>query len=173
MKKLVGVVGPVGLLMMAAGALAQPKGGVQRPAASAARVALQPGVWVDWERGVLEAAGSCAADLFAASADVARIKAERLARLRAEERLRKALASLGHDDKGRTHLAAYGGVEQVAKLDPAKARVLAVDYASSGSVSLRLELPMSPQPAKSEPPAAGPDSGAVVPDGGATPQNSR
>lgn len=179
--KLAGVLGLICPLGLTGVALAQPKAVGPRPAPSASaksasRVALQPGVWVDWERGVLEAAGSCAADLFAASADVARIKSERLARLRAEERLRKALASLAHDDKQRAHLTAHGGAEQVAKLDPAQARVLAVDYASSGSVSLRLELPLSPaasSPARPLDAGAVPDggSGASAPDAGA--QNSR
>lgn len=172
-KKLAGVLGLACLLTLAGGARAQPKAvgprpGPSAPAKAASRVALQPGVWIDWERGVLEAAGSCAADLFAASADVARIKSERLARLRAEERLRKALASLVHDDKQRAHLTAHGGAEQVAKLDPATARVLSVDYASSGSVSLRLELPLAPSPAGASPakPGEAPTGRAAAPDAG-------
>jgi len=134
----------VGLLLALVAFAQVPKGqGTAGQKKSAGRMQLAPGVWVDWERGMLEAAGSCAADLFAASADVARIKAERLARLRAEERLRKALASLSHDDKQRQKLVPYGGAEQVGQLDPARAQVAALSHAASGSVSLRLELALS------------------------------
>jgi hypothetical protein len=121
--------------MVAVVALAEPK--------SPARVQVMPGVLVDWEHGVLEASGSCSADLFSASADIARIKAERLARLHAEERLRKALHVLSHDEKQRARLSPYGGAEAVAHLDPALARNLTVAYAASGSVSLRLGLALA------------------------------
>lgn len=134
-----------------------------------------PGVVVDWERGQLLAPGSCAADLYAASADVARTKAERLARLRAEERLRKALAVLDKD-KGKDHkkrLAALGAPAQLTELDPARARVAAIEYGASGSVSLRLALDLRPAPAHAGPdagtpadagaPAAPPDAGVAAP----------
>ena len=62
--------------------------------AKAPAAATVPGVTVDWQRGVIEASASAAADLYAASADVARLKAERLARARAEDRLRRALAGM-------------------------------------------------------------------------------
>ena len=132
-----------------------------------------PGVVVDWERGQLLSPGSCAADLYAASADVARTKAERLARLRAEERLRKALAILDKD-KGKDHkkrLAALGAPAQLTELDPARARVAAIEYGANGSVSLRLALDLRPAPAPAAAgtptdagaPAAPPDAGPPAP----------
>lgn len=146
----------------------------QKPAEAAARPSppvekLGPGVQLDWARGVLSATGSCAADLFAASAEVARIKSERLARLRAEERLRKALLALAGDkDKVRaerlSRLVAPASLEQLRRLDPAKAAVAHIDYAATGSVSLRLELPLGPSTAAPAPAAptrpGGPDAGA-------------
>jgi hypothetical protein len=129
-----------------------------------ALVPLLPGVWVDWERGQLEATGSCAADLYAASAEVARIKAERLARLRAEERLRSGLKQLSHDERQRAHLAPFGGGEQVGRLDPGRAQSLTIDYAATGSVSLRLALPLAGAPLAAGSPDLGSSSPAM--DGG-------
>lgn len=160
-----------GLVLLLAGsglvalvAAAQP-GVKDKPAAkdkaATARVQLLPGAWVNWEQGVIEATGSGAADLFAPSADVARIKAERLARLRATERLRKALAQLCQDEKQRPHLVPFGGAGEVSKLDVERARVLTIDHAASGSVSLRLSLPLTvPPPA---------DLGVTPSDGGSEP----
>ncbi len=147
---------------------AEPTSGAPQAAATAKKpaersVALLPGVVVNWELGVLEASGSCAADLYAPSADVARIKAERLARLRAEEKLRKGLQLLSGDAKLRAQLAPYGGAEAVSHLDPSGAVQSAVDYGAAGSVSLRLRLPLNP-PAK--PPVLSSGTGATVPDGG-------
>lgn len=105
------------------------------------------GVQLDAQRGVLLAAGSAAADLFAASADIARIKAERLARLRAEERLRKALQLLGRDPKRRASWP------QLGKLDVTRATTAHIDYAATGSVSLRLELALQPPAASAAKPA--------------------
>jgi hypothetical protein len=132
------------------------------PAKSEARIPVGDAAVVDFERGVLEAAGSAAADLFSASAEIARLKAERLARLRAEERLRKALQTLAQDEKQRGRLQPFGGPEAVSRLDPTQARVLVIDYGASGSVSLRLELPLAGGP------AAAVDLGSRgTPDGGA------
>lgn len=151
-------------------ALGQPAGKDKAPGkdkadkaarAEGARVQLMPGAWVNWEQGFIEAAGSSAADLFAPSADIARIKTERLARLRATERLRKAIAQLCQDEKQRAHLAPFGGAEQVARLDVERARVLTIDHAASGSVSLRLSLPLT-----APPPA---DLGTAPADGGTEP----
>ncbi len=149
-------------------ALAEPKTSASAQATAPGHVQLVPGVFLDIEHGMLEATGSCAADLFAASADVARIKAERLARLRAEERLRKALALLSSDEKHKKRLAAFGGAERVAHLDPTTARTITVDYAASGSVSLRLGLALAETAGTdlgvSSPPVdAGGDSGAPRP----------
>lgn len=145
----------------------------QKPAEAATKPAspvekLAPGVQLDWARGVLSASGSCAADLFAASAEVARIKSERLARLRAEERLRKALVALAGDkDKARaerlSRLVAPTSLDQLRRLDPAQAAVAHIDYAATGSVSLRLELPLRPgaAPSPATPTRPGsPDAGA-------------
>ncbi len=111
------------------------------PPAAVTTETVAPGVQADWSRGVLLAAGSCAADLFAASAEVARIKAERLARGRAEARLRRALQTLGREARWRNKVAA----EVVAQLDPAQAKVARIDYAATGSVSLQLELSLTPK----------------------------
>lgn len=149
----------------ATGAAAAPS---SHPATNSAIERLAPGVQIDWDRGVLIAAGSCAADLFAASAEVARVKAERLARLRAEDRLRKALGLLGADkDKARAErlgrlLPAAAG-SALGRLDPARATVAHIDYGSTGSVSLRLELPLRPTaPAPDAAPAPStPDAGSA------------
>jgi len=154
--------GPVAVAQPAANPAAnkeKPATAKEKPAANA-RVQLSPGVWVDWEHGTVEASGSSAADLFAPSADVARIKAERLARLRAAEKLRKALAQIGSDEKLRPRLLAHGGAEQVSRLDVEKARVLSIDHAASGSVSLRLLLSLTAPP-PAEPGSAPPDGGAT------------
>lgn len=108
------------------------------------------GVQLDAQRGVLLAAGSAAADLFAASADIARIKAERLARLRAEDRLRKALQLLSRDPKRRASWP------QLGKLDVTRATTAHIDYAATGSVSLRLELALQPPTASATKPAVAP-----------------
>jgi hypothetical protein len=125
-----------------------------------------PGVTVDWQRGVLEASASAAADLYAASVDVARLKAERLARARAEERLRRALAALRSDAR----LSARLGTASVAGLDVRSAQVRFIDYGSNGSVVLRLSLPLTAPPAAAAKPA-GPASGSTVPDAG-SPQDA-
>lgn len=134
------------------------------PAAAATAIqSLGPGVQVDWSRQVISAAGSCAADLFAASAEVARLKAERLARMRAEARLRKALQMLGREPRF------HGKVPEdlLGRLEPSQAQVAHIEYAATGSVSLRLELPLTaPVPAKN--PAPPPLPGAA-PDAGASP----
>jgi hypothetical protein len=138
---------------------AEPAG--QAAAEPAARpVNVAPGVQLDWQRNVLRAAGSCAADLYAVSAEVARYKAERLARLRAEARLRHALSLLQREARLRGKLSP----ELLARLDPAQAKVATVEYAATGSVSLRLELPLTAPP----PGAAANRSGSEPPaDGGA------
>lgn len=129
------------------------------PAAPAVQ-SLGPGVQVDWNRQVISAAGSCAADLFAASAEVARLKAERLARMRAEARLRKALQTLGREPRFHGKVPA----ELLGRLEPSQAQVAHIEYAATGSVSLRLELPLTaPVPAKNPAaplPGAAPDAGA-------------
>ena len=143
-------------------AMAQPpKPGAHAAKPAVARVQLLPGVWADWERGVVEASGSYAADLYAPSADIARIKTERMARLSAKDRLRKALALLGRDEKLRPHLAPFGGFEKVAQLDVEQAKVVSLDESSSGSIALRLSLSLRT--------AAPADLGATPADGGADP----
>ena len=115
------------------------------------------GVQLDAQRGVLLAAGSAAADLFAASAEIARIKAERLARLRAEDRLRKALQLLGRDPKRRASWP------QLGKLDVTRATTAHIDYAATGSVSLRLELALQPPAASAAKPAVAPPTPPTPP----------
>jgi hypothetical protein len=115
------------------------------------------GVQLDAQRGVLLAAGSAAADLFAASAEIARIKAERLARLRAEDRLRKALQFLSRDPKRRASWP------QLGKLDVTRATTAHIDYAATGSVSLRLELALQPPPASATKPAVTPPTPPTPP----------
>lgn len=100
-----------------------------------------PGVQVDFAQGRLVAVASCAADLYPPSADVARLKAERVARSRAEDKLRKALPILVRDHKAA--LVRFGGVEQVGKLDPKTATVQRLDHGATGSVVLWLALPLA------------------------------
>jgi hypothetical protein len=134
------------------------------PPAAAAPENVAPGVHADWSRGVLLATGSCAADLFAASAEVARIKAERLARGRAEARLRRALQTLGREPRWRSKISA----ELVAQLDPTLAKVSRIDYAATGSVALQLELPLTPKAPGSakSPPTPPPAPAEEAKDGG-------
>lgn len=122
------------------------------PRAPSPATAAVPGTSVDLVNGSIDAVASAAADLYAASADIARTKAERLARSRAEERLRKALANVVRSDGHR--LSAYGGVERVKALDPARAQQLSVEYGSTGSVTVKLRLSLR------EPPPSPPDLGA-------------
>lgn len=121
-----------------------------------------PGVTVDWQRGVIEASASAAADLYAASADVARLKAERLARSRAEERLRRALTAL----RGDSRLVARVGPTPASALDIHSAQVRFIEYGSNGSVVLRLSLPLT-APQTAGPHAAGTPAGASSVDAGA------
>lgn len=99
------------------------------------------GVQVDFAQGRLMAVASCAADLYPPSADVARLKAERVARSRAEDKLRKALPLLVRQHKA--ELSRFGGADQVAKLDPKTATVQRIDYGATGSVVLWLALPLA------------------------------
>jgi hypothetical protein len=111
------------------------------PARADKPVALFDGVQVDVQQGKLSAVASCAADLLSPSAEIARVKAERLATNRARERLKKALAQLVRDHKDQ--LARFGGPEQVAKLDPKQAVVAQVDYGATGAVVVKLVLSLS------------------------------
>ena len=139
-----------------------------RPTRAAAPVvapleSLGPGVQVDWSRGVLLAAGSCAAELYAASAEVARVKAERLARSRAEARLRRALQTLGREPRLRGKVAP----ELLVQLDPTQAKVAHIEYAATGSVSLKLELSLTAKPAATtKTPVAAPAGVDEAKDGG-------
>jgi len=77
---------------------------------------IAAGVTADFAAGKLVAVASCAADLYPPSADVARLKAERVARSRAEDKLRKALTVVVREHKAK--LVRFGGAERVAKLPP-------------------------------------------------------
>jgi len=74
---------------------------------------------------LLEAQGVAAADLRTPNAQVARVKAERTARERAEKKLRDKLEAIGATD-----------------LDAAMAKAEAVEvrYGSDGSVEVKLQL---------------------------------
>jgi hypothetical protein len=115
------------------------------------------------ERGVLEAVGSAAADLYAASAEVARLKAERLARVRAEERLKRALSVL-RPDKRWTALPKGSG--ETAP-DVTRATVERVEYGVTGSVTMWLSLSLIAAPRTDRP--DGGDGG----DGGSSSEQSR
>lgn len=149
----------VGLAFLIGGAWAagSDRGGDKSAKASPATTIA--GVSVDWQRGVIEASASAAADLYAASADVARLKAERLARARAEDRLRRALTGLRSDPRLLARVPAGPSA-----LDVSRATVSFIDYGSNGSVVLRLSLPLSPPP-----PAA--DKRGPTPDGGTPPSS--
>lgn len=111
--------------------------------------ALADGAAIDWEARTVEAPGSCAADPRTPSAEVARIKAERVARERARTRLRHALLGLA---RGRWH----GRPEKAAALDEAfdAAETQDLHYEANGSVSLRLRLKLDALPGKLLPPKA-------------------
>ncbi len=104
---------------------------------------LGDGVVVYWEEGAVEASGSCAADLRAPSAEVARIQAERVARERAQQHMRQALLALP-----KVRWAAGKEAPRETDLDPAVrgAETAAVDYGSNGSVSVRLRLKLAALP---------------------------
>ncbi|MCS6913478.1 MAG: hypothetical protein RMK29_04125 [Myxococcales bacterium] len=104
---------------------------------------LAEGVTVDWSAGMMEAVGSCAADLRAPSVEIARIKAERVARQRAQERLRAALRAL---PRGRW----AGPPPATEALEQAlgQAEVTKVHYGSNGSVSVRLRLAIAALPVR-------------------------
>lgn len=133
----------------------------ERGAGSA--VAGVPGTVLRAERGVLEAVGSAAADLYAASAEVARLKAERLARVRAEERLKRALSVL-RPDKRWTALPKGSG--ETAP-DVTRATVERVEYGVTGSVTMWLSLSLIAAPRTDRP--DGGDGG----DGGSSSEQSR
>jgi hypothetical protein len=88
------------------------------------------GAEVDRAAQKLTASGAAAADLRAPSAAIARVKAERQARARAEKKLVAALEELG----------ASGDVDALTKL-AAGATVTDEHYGSDGSVELTLSLP--------------------------------
>jgi hypothetical protein len=77
----------------------------------------------------LEATGAAAADLRAPSAEIARVRAERTARGRAEQRLRAALQQL---------VPTLDEAACAARL--AQAQVSSVRYGSDGTVELRVWL---------------------------------
>lgn len=118
-----------------------------------AREPLPQGVVISWPDGVgvIEAPGSSAADLRAPSAEVALIRAERLARERATERMKAALSSLPR--------ARLGQLPQDLDALLATAQVAAIDYGASGSVSLRLSLKLPGLLPPGKGPGPGPGKG--------------
>ncbi len=122
---------------------------------------IAAGVTADFAAGKLVAVASCAADLYPPSADVARLKAERVARSRAEDKLRKALTVVVRDHKAK--LVRFGGAERVAKLDVSAAIVDRIDYGATGGVVLWLSLPLV---AKADRGKEGATQESAVPDAG-------
>lgn len=92
---------------------------------------------------VIQAHGVAVADPRAPSADVARVKAQRQARVAASDKLRRALTALGYraDEASTTALLEHG-----------QARNL--DYGADGSVTLDLQLDVSDVPGLALPVAA-------------------
>jgi hypothetical protein len=86
----------------------------------------QTGALYDKKGELLEARGAAAADLRAPSAQIARVKAERHARDRAEKKISAALKALGLTDVTPAILEA--------------ATTSDVRYGSDGSVELKLQL---------------------------------
>jgi hypothetical protein len=84
------------------------------------------------EQKILRAHGAAAADLRAPSAEVARIRAERTARMRAEKKLQAALSALGP-------LGSKIAPKKVEEL-LAAAKIVDEQFGSDGSVELQLEL---------------------------------
>ena len=102
---------------------------------------ISSGVSADFAAGKLVAVASCSADLYPPSAEVARLKAERVARSRAEDKLRKALTVVVRDHKAK--LVRFGGAERVAKLDPQTAVIERIDYGATGGVVLGIAWPLA------------------------------
>jgi len=86
----------------------------------------QTGAQYDEKLQVIEAPGVAAADLRSPNVQIARVRAERTARDRAEQKLAAALRALGLKEKPDQLLAG--------------AQVLELRYGSDGSVELKLQL---------------------------------
>jgi hypothetical protein len=101
-------------------------------------------VTIDWTRGVAVVATAAGATLRAPNPQVARLSAERLARRRATERLRKALAGLPVAGGATVGERLGGDADAWGWLDKAVAQAgaEAARYASDGGVELRLRLPL-------------------------------
>lgn len=122
-----GAIGFALLAALAAAALARPQ---------AETVA---GVAFDWgaNEALVEAGG--AADRYAPDANIARVKAERTARLVAARRLHAALAALPADRLGCDKPPAKAPVEDACARAPARK----IDWGSDGSVRLTLAVPLA------------------------------
>ena len=83
----------------------------------------------------LEAHGVAVADPRAPSADVARVKAERQARMAASDRLRRALTAMG-----------YRGDDAAARVLLDRGQARNIDYGADGSVTLDLLLDVAGVP---------------------------
>lgn len=136
------------------GAAAPAAGGAgHTKGASAARGAAAPaghvvdrdndGVVVDWTRGMIVARAAAAADLRARSPQVARVGAERRARARAREALRRRAGKLRLADGGRAGRAlARRRARDVLHRALQHSLDVGVDYGSDGSVVMREGLPL-------------------------------
>jgi hypothetical protein len=99
----------------------------------AAPVAVaKTGATYDADAKVVAARGAAAADMRAPSASIARVKAERQARLQAEKKLVAAMTELGD----------ARDADALAK-EAADAKISDERYGSDGSVTLTLSLPWS------------------------------
>ncbi len=98
---------------------------------------------IDWTRGMLVARGEAAADLRAPSPKVARIKAQRQARQKAQERLLTLARTVhvGAQTVG-SHARTDSRVTERIKRAAGQAMELSTDYSSDGSVVLTLGLPL-------------------------------
>ncbi len=106
--------------------------------AGAGQAAAEPEI--DWKRGLLIVTETRIADLRAPNATIARIRAERIARDNARDKLLAAAEKIKLAS-GRTVANAAKG-ESRKRLDALEPLTLAVDYGSDGTATVTLGLPL-------------------------------
>jgi len=106
-------------------------------------------------------AGAPAADLHAPSAAVARVRAERTARVVAARRLLQALEAMPRERIGCGRSALSQATVEAAA---ARAETRSIEWSSDGSVALTLRIPLRELAAPGGPEASGPEAraGAVL-----------
>jgi hypothetical protein len=115
------------------------------PRAQPVIVPVDDGAAIDWTRGLITAVGAAPGDIRAPSPELARVGAERRARVQARERLQAAARALRlHGDDRLVGAIADADAAVAGRLSAAVARALdlAVDYGSDGSVVLTAGLPL-------------------------------